>query len=125
MPFAYWMVLAAVLLPYVTVVWAKTGPGFDNRAPRPFLDQQTGLKARADWAHRNHFEAFGPFAAAVIIASVSGASRDWLNGLAGVFVALRVLYTIAYLTDRPMMRSILFMAGMACVIGLFVSAAFA
>jgi uncharacterized MAPEG superfamily protein len=125
MLFAYWMVLAAGLLPYATVVWAKTGPGFDNAAPRPFLDKQTGLKARADWAHRNHFEAFGPFAAAVIIAGISGASHDWLNGLAGAFIVLRILYTIAYLTDRATLRSILFMLGMVCVIGLFVSAAFA
>ncbi len=125
MLFAYWMVFVAGLLPYATVVFANSGPDFDNHAPRLYLDRQTGMKARADWAHRNHFEAFPPFAAAVIIASLAGAPHPWLNGLAGTFIAARILYTVAYLTDRAALRSALFMIGMLCVIGLFVSPAFA
>jgi uncharacterized MAPEG superfamily protein len=59
MTFAYWMLLAAALLPYFTVGLAKSG-GFDNHAPRPDLENLTGWRRRADWAHRNHFEAFLP-----------------------------------------------------------------
>ena len=42
MTFAYWMLLAAALLPYFTVGVAKSG-GFDNHTPRPSLEGLTGL----------------------------------------------------------------------------------
>ena len=53
MTFAHWMLLAAALMPYLTIALAKSG-GFDNRAPRSSLEGLTGWRRRADWAHRNH-----------------------------------------------------------------------
>ena len=63
MTFAYWMIVVAMFLPYAAVVLAKSG-GVDNRAPRATLAQLSGWRQRANWAQRNHFEAFAPFAAA-------------------------------------------------------------
>jgi len=125
MIFAYWMVLVAALLPYITVGAAKSGPGGDNRAPRLHAETLTGAKQRAEWAHRNHFEAFAPFAVAVIIAGVSGAKHDVINALAVAFIVFRLLYTYAYISDRATLRSTLFMGGLLCVVGLFVAAAMA
>jgi uncharacterized MAPEG superfamily protein len=51
MTFAYWMLLAAVMLPYFTVALAKSAGGVDNRAPRPSLETLLGWRQRADWAH--------------------------------------------------------------------------
>lgn len=122
MTFAYWMVLVAALLPYVTVGFAKAG-GIDNRAPRESLDRLTGWRRRADWAHRNHFEAFAPFAAAVIIAHLAAVGQGRVDLLAGVFILCRIGYTAAYLADRPTLRSIIWTLGLGCVIALFALAA--
>jgi uncharacterized MAPEG superfamily protein len=39
------------------------------------------------------------------------------------FIVFRVFYTLAYLHDRPTLRSLLWIGGLLCVIGLFVVAA--
>ena len=83
MTFANWMVLAAVLLPYLTVVLAKWTRGIDNHAPRRSMEALTGWRRRADWAHRNHFEAFPAFAAAVIIAELAHGPQHRIDTLAG------------------------------------------
>ncbi|HYN39935.1 MAG TPA: MAPEG family protein [Rhodospirillales bacterium] len=124
MTFAYWMVLVAALLPYVTVGFAKAG-GIDNRAPRADIERLTGWRKRADWAHRNHFEAFPAFAAAVIIAHLAGVAQGWIDLLAALFIVSRVGYTAAYLADRPTVRSLIWTGGIACVIALFIFAALA
>jgi uncharacterized MAPEG superfamily protein len=124
MYFAYWMVLAAAFLPYAATAYAKQGSA-DNHTPRLFAETLTGTRQRADWAQRNHFEAFPTFAAGVIIASIAGTPHMTIDWLAGIFVGLRVLYTFAYITDRATLRSILFMLGSVCVLGLFVAAGFA
>jgi uncharacterized MAPEG superfamily protein len=48
-----------------------------------------------------------------------------VNWIAGVFVLARALYSIAYITDRATMRSLLFMVAALCIVGLFVSAGMA
>ena len=65
---AFWCVLVAALLPICAVGLAKASAGFDNQAPREWLGRLGGWRARAHAAHLNSFEAFAPFAAAVIIA---------------------------------------------------------
>lgn len=124
MTFAYWMVVAAALLPYVTVGFAKAA-GIDNRAPRADMERLTGWRKRADWAHRNHFEAFPPFAAAVIIAHLAGVAQGRIDLLAGLFVIARLVYTLAYLADRATLRSVVWTVGIACIIALFVFASLA
>jgi uncharacterized MAPEG superfamily protein len=124
MYFAYWMVLVAAFLPYAATAYAKQGSA-DNHTPRLYAETLTGARRRADWAQRNHFEAFPTFAAGVIIASIAGAPHMTIDWLAGIFVALRVIYTFAYITDRATLRSTLFILGSVCVLGLFVAAGFA
>lgn len=123
MTFAYWCVLIAALLPYATVAIAKYHRAYDNRSPREWESRLQGHRARAVAAHHNHFEAFAPFAAAVIIAHVAGARQAPLDALAGAFIALRLAYTWAYLADRAALRSLLWFGGLACVIALFAIAA--
>ena len=122
MTFAYWMVLAAGLLPYFAVVLAKSG-GIDNRAPRQSLAKLTGWRQRADWAQRNHFEAFPLFAAAVIIAELARVPQSRIDLLAGLFIGLRLLYTAMYILDRASLRTIVWALGLMAVLGLFVLAA--
>ena len=56
-------------------MFAKWRKGYDNRAPRAGIEQLTPRQQRAYWAHLNAFEAFPPFAAAVIIPPRSLRSR--------------------------------------------------
>lgn len=123
MTLAFWCVLAAALLPYFTVAIGKYDRTYDNRSPRDWEARLDGRKKRAIFAHQNHFEAFAPFAAAVVVAHLAGAPQAWMDALAGAFIAARIAYTWAYLADRHTLRSVLWMAGMACVIGLFIAAA--
>lgn len=120
---AYWCVLAAALIPYFTVAVAKSKGDFDNAAPRDWLARQEGFRKRALWAHQNAFEAFGPFAAAVIIAQLAHAPQGWIDLFAVAFVLARIAYSALYILDKPSLRSIVWTIGFACVVGLFIIAA--
>lgn len=121
---AYWCVLAAALMPYLFAGIAKFGDRrYDNRAPRDFLSSLEGRQKRADWAQQNSFEAFPAFAAAVIIAHLAQGAQGAINALAVTFVLLRIVYGWAYITDRPTLRSLVWIAALACVVALFVVAA--
>jgi uncharacterized MAPEG superfamily protein len=122
---AFWMIFVGAMLPYLTVAVAKYRPDYDNAAPRAQLAAAGGARLRAWWAHLNHFEAFPPFAAGVIIAHLAGASQAGVDALAAAFILLRVAYTVLYIADRPTARSLVWIAGFACVAGLFVAAALA
>ncbi len=125
MNLAFWCILIAGILPIATVAIAKGGGDYGNRTPRASLEQRSGLRQRADFAHRNHFEAFPFFAAAVLVAVWVHAPQARVNGLAVAFIVLRLAYTAAYLMDRPTLRSTLWTAAYACVVALFIVASMA
>ena len=104
--------------------FTRGGAGrYDNRAPRDYLGRVKGLAARANWAHLNAFEAFAPFAAAVLVAQRVGVDQGIVDGLALAFIAARVLHGLFYLADQAMLRSAAWLIGIGCVIALFVQAA--
>ena len=120
MTLANWMVLAAAFLPWITTGIAKAGaPDFDNARTQDGAARQRGWRARALAAHRNHFEAFPPFAAAVILAEQFHAPQSRVDALAAVFVLARIAYTAAYIADRASVRSGVWFVGVACVVWLF------
>lgn len=123
MTVAYWCLLVAGLLPYVWVVAAKAAPGFDNRAPRAFLDTVTGWRRRALWAQYNAFEALPLFIAAVIVAHMADAPQGRVDLLAVAFVGFRILHGLFYIADRATARSLVWTGGFVCILALFVSAA--
>ena len=119
MHLSYWMVLAASLLPYLTVGGAKAQKTYDNADPRSYLARLQGWRARADSAHRNHFEAFPAFAAAVIIAQMKGAPQPTIDTLAVAFVVCRLVYTGCYVAGLSTLRSVIWFAGLGCTLALF------
>jgi len=124
MTFAYWSVLLAALLPLIWAGVAKTSAkGYDNHKPRVFLEQLKGRAARANWAQSNSYEAFPPFAAGVIIASLVGANQLAIDIIAGTFLLLRVLHGVFYIKDMAMARSLVWTGAFFCIIGLFLAAA--
>jgi len=120
MTIAYWCVLFMGLFPYVAAGIAKKGfEGYDNGMPRQWLAKQTGFRARANAAQANLFESLPFFFAAVIIASLANAPQGRIDLLAIGFVVARIAYLVCYVADWPTTRSIVWLAGLACVVAIF------
>ena len=122
---AYWCILVAALLPYLWIAIAKrSGQRFDNRDPRAWLARQDNPRvARATAAQLNAFEAFAPFAAAVLMAQAAGVDHARIAQLAIAFVVLRVLHGVFYVTGLHLLRSAAWGGALACVVWLMVQAA--
>ncbi len=125
MSIAFWCVLIAGLLPLVWQGFAKAliFKTYDNSKPREVLSTAQGAARRASWAHDNSWEAFAPFAAAVIIGHVSRLDPGLLDGLALTFIAARVAYGVAYITDQSILRSFVWTVGMLCVVFIYFAVA--
>jgi uncharacterized MAPEG superfamily protein len=128
MTVAYWCVLIAIFLPYLSTVTAKAvSGGFSprhNHDPRALLDNLSGLGRRANNAQLNSFEITPAFSAAVIIAHLAGgAEQALLDQLAMGFIASRILYFTFYLADWAALRSLVWFVNMGLIISLFVVAA--
>ena len=123
---AYWCVLVAALLPIVCAWLAKSGQfkvprregGYDNVQPREWLARQTDWRARANAAQANSFEALPFFIGAVIIAHQLGAVQMRVDALAFVYVVLRMLYIMMYVSGMGTVRSILWALAFATNIGI-------
>jgi len=119
MTVAFWCVLVAALLPYAPFGLVK---GLDPKNPRIRVKDLTGLPARAHSAHLNAFEAFAPFAAAVIISHLTLGANAWTNILALAFVAARLAHMGFYLADQQPPRSAAFFVGFTIVVVMFIHA---
>lgn len=121
MTVAYICVLVSIFIPIILVAYAKFGSKvYDNCRPRESLEKIGGRHKRAYDAQLNSYEAFPPFAAAVIIAHNAGALQSQVDTLSVSFVIFRVLYGICYVYDWPNWRSVVWLLAFACIIGLFV-----
>lgn len=111
---AHWAVVVAAFLPIVCAGIAKWGAfgrsrkdgGYDNHQPRDWLARQSSWRARANAAQANSFEALPFFIGAVIIAHQIGADQARLDGLAMLFVLLRLVYIGLYVGDRATSRTL-------------------
>ncbi|MET0904871.1 MAG: MAPEG family protein, partial [Tardiphaga sp.] len=118
MPFAYWSILIAALLPLVIVGYAKSGSR-DNHAPRDSAENLTGAKRRAYAAHQNAYETFPFYAAAVLGALSFGASASTIGVLAAVYLAFRIAHALLYIADKSTARSIAYAGGLFTNIAIF------
>lgn len=123
MTIAYWCILAAGILPQLVGMYAKVDKAFDNNDPRVYLGKLDGAKARAVAAMENGYEGLPLFAAAVIIAHITGANQMWINILAIAYVIVRIIFSVIYISGKGTLRSLVWVLGLACIIGLFVISA--
>ena len=114
-----WVLVYAGKLP-VALAMQKTG-GYDNHHPRTQEAALTGWGARSVAAHLNGFETFAPFAAAVLVAHISGASTGLVDILAVVFVISRLFYVGLYLADFAGFRTTVWTVGWIVTLMLFLS----
>lgn len=114
--------IAACLLPYVWTTIAKISGGFrmsDNKNPRDFFAKSTGLSARMNAAQINSFESLPMFLAAVLLAIYCLVPQQVINGIAWLYVGLRIAYGAAYMTNASTLRSVLWFLSMVCIVMLF------
>lgn len=123
MPFAFWCILIAALLPLCWAIVAKVGISFDNHSPRIAMAQATGYRQRAHWAQQNAWEAFAPFASACIIAYFMNLSPHHLNSAAAVFICARIAHGLCYLANWASLRSLCWFIGLVAVLYLFIASA--
>ena len=125
MSIAYWCILIAAVLPYMWVSIAKAGgERYNNRDPRGWLARQDNPRSqRANAAQLNAFEAFPAFAAGVLMAQFAQVDGQRIIWLAIAFVAFRILHGIFYIADQHSLRSLVWLGGVLCTVGLIVSAA--
>src|SRR5690625_5352899 len=102
------MLLGAALLPLVATIGAKAGgQGFDNAAPREWLQKQAGWRARANAAQNNTFEALPFFYAVMIFAYIRAPMSSAVLWLGILWLLLRLLYIGCYIWDQPSLRSLI------------------
>lgn len=128
MTYPFYCLFAAIVLLYLSkvplaIAMAKEGgKGYDNRHPRDQQARLTGWGRRALAAHLNGFEITPVFAAAVITAHLFQADPWWSSVWAATFVLSRVIYVVSYLGDINLLRSTVWIIGLASCVALFVLA---
>ena len=117
----YSIVAAAisVYLPFLLVAYARAKVGYDTSAPRAMFDQLPDYAKRATWSHQNGFETFMIYSAAALMAYVTGVSSSLAAVCAIAFVILRLLFSLFYITNIPIARSLMFGLGSLCTYTLF------
>lgn len=114
--FLYCIAAAALLvyLPFLVVAYARLRVGYDMAAPRAMFDKLPPYAQRATWAHQNSLEAFMIFAAAALMAYVTAQNSSIAVGAAIAFVVARLLYSVFYILNVPLARSLMFGIGTVC-----------
>ncbi|MCF6767659.1 MAPEG family protein [Thiotrichales bacterium 19S11-10] len=107
---SYWCIIFAAIMPYLFIIIAKAQKGYvknHNHAPRVYLRNLSGYRARAHWASQNSFEALPFFIAAVLAADLLGSVHfSTLNTLAVSFIIARLVYGLCYILDLSALRSV-------------------
>lgn len=115
------IILIACLLPYVFAIIARKSSGYDAKLhdnPRVFVNQSTGLAARANAVQQNSFEGLPLFIAAMLMADYLVIPDHFVIRLGIAYLILRVCYGGCYLANLHALRSIFWMLSMLCPITL-------
>ncbi|MGL5793167.1 MAG: MAPEG family protein [Waterburya sp.] len=107
-------VAGAVILayaPFLVVAWGRLQTGYDQSAPRAMFDKLPPYAQRATWAHQNSFEALTIYGLAALMAYATGVDSDWAKIAAFAFIIARSLYSVFYILNIPIGRSLMFVLG--------------
>lgn len=104
------IVIAAMLVyaPFLVVAYGRVKVGYDLGAPRAMFEKLPDYAKRATWAHQNSFETFIVFVAAAFMAYLTEQDSVLTVGAAIAFVIGRFFYSIFYILDVPIGRSLMF-----------------
>jgi uncharacterized MAPEG superfamily protein len=103
---------------YLVVAYGRFQVGFDLSAPRSLFDKLPDYAKRATWAHQNCFEAFALFVAAALMAYVSGNASAYTSWAVVAFLMARFAYSVFYILDISVMRSLMWAIGVVAIASL-------
>jgi uncharacterized MAPEG superfamily protein len=109
-----WCIAIAALLvylPFLVVAYGRVQVGYDIAAPRAMFDKLPTFAQRATWAHQNSFEAFSLFTAGALMAYVTGVDSSLATVAAIVHLVARFFYSVFYILNVPLLRSLMFAIG--------------
>jgi uncharacterized MAPEG superfamily protein len=114
------LLTASLWIPYVVSQVVTNGPlkpaNYVDPTPRPLpLWGQ-----RANRLYVNAVETFAPFAAIVILVQLAGKNDSMTAFWTMSYFWLRAAHAVVYLVAIPYIRTIIFVLGYVCIIGLFV-----
>ncbi|MEP0869242.1 MAPEG family protein [Trichocoleus desertorum AS-A10] len=104
-----------IYIPFLVVAYGRLQVGYDSRAPRAVFEKLPAYAQRATWAHQNSFESFMLFAAAALMAYVTQQDSIWVTGAAIAYLVARLLFSLFYILDIPLGRSLMFGIGTLCI----------
>jgi uncharacterized MAPEG superfamily protein len=107
-----------VYFPYLFVAFGRFQVGYDMSAPRAMFDKLPAYAQRATWAHQNSFEVFIFFAVAALMVYATQTGSSYTTNLALAFLATRVAYSLCYIVNIPLVRSLMWAGSMTCIAGL-------
>jgi uncharacterized MAPEG superfamily protein len=114
------LLTASLWIPYVVSQVMTNGPlkpaNYTDPTSRPVPD----WGKRANRAHLNAVETFAPFAALVILVQITGKTGAMTAFWAISYFWLRLAHAIIFWLGIPFIRTIIFVLGWICVVGLFV-----
>ena len=121
-----WCLVIVALLPYPLAFAGgyfklRQFGGVDNKHPRLQTQRLEGIGARAAGAQANAWEALGLFTAVIAVLSIANpeaARGTTAANLSLGFLATRVLHPVCYLANIDVARSLIFLVGIGCAIGL-------
>jgi uncharacterized MAPEG superfamily protein len=104
-----------VYAPYLIVAITRFQVGFDLGAPRAAFDKLPDYGKRAMWAHQNSWEAFILYSAAVLMAYGTHQDSPTVVNCALGFIVARLFYSIFYIINFPIGRSLMFGVGSVAI----------
>ena len=110
-------IVGAVILayaPFLVVAWGRLQAGYDQSKPRAMFDKLPDYAQRATWAHQNSFEALIIYGLAALMAFATEVDSDWARIAAIAFLIARLLYSVFYILNIPIGRSLMFAVGSLC-----------
>ncbi len=114
------LLTAALWIPYIVAQVVTNGflsaQNYVDPTPRPV----PLWGKRADRAQMNAVETFAPFAAIVILVHITGKENGMTAFWAISYFWLRLAHAVVFLLAIPFLRTLIFVLGFVCVVGLFV-----
>ncbi|MEO0770347.1 MAG: MAPEG family protein [Cyanobacteria bacterium J06649_4] len=112
---------ALIYFPYLAVAAGRFQVGYEMGAPRGMFDKLPDYAQRATWAHENSWESFTLYAPATIMAFVSGVPAEQVLGSVVIYLITRVTYSLFYILNVPILRSLSWAFSISSIVSLFVA----
>ncbi|MFB2839493.1 MAPEG family protein [Floridanema evergladense] len=115
--FLYCIAVAIVLVyvPFLLVAYARFNLGTEALAtPRAMVDKLPAYAQRATWAHQNSFESLMVFVPAALMAYITGVNSTLAIYAGLTYLVARLLYSVFYILNVPLLRSLMFAIATLC-----------